>query len=291
MPVKASRPATASGVEREARPAPAHGHRIWPRSGPVPCSSPSPIARPRPRRSFPLDRSTPMRLLAFETSTARGSLAALDTNLDQSPVIVELSLPDSARTAQSLAPLLQSLLEQASWKAADVELVAVANGPGSFTGLRIGVTTAKTFAYATGAHIIGVNTLDSLAQRVPATDGTLWAVMDAQRQELFASSFRLDDNQRWRTHRPVEIWPRDSWLAQLQQDDWVTGPVLQRLASQLRGGAQSVAAEWWLPTATAVGELAWTQFQAGRRDDVWQLVPDYYRPSAAEEKWAQKNQE
>ena len=68
--------------------------------------------------------------------------------------------------------------------------------------------------------------------------------------------------------------------------DWRYAPTLPP-----SGNRRTVAAEWWLPTATAVGELAWTQFQAGRRDDVWQLVPDYYRPSAAEEKWAQKNQE
>src|SRR4029078_6236163 len=86
------------------------------------------------------------------------------------------------RTAQVLAPTIQRLLAQAEWSPKSVELVAVTVGPGSFTGLRIGVTTAKAFAYAVGADVLGVNTLEALALLATPLASPLWTILDAQRQ-------------------------------------------------------------------------------------------------------------
>ena len=92
-----------------------------------------------------------------------------------------------------LRPALQRVAEAGRLVAASVELVAVAVGPGSFTGLRIGVTTAKTFAYAVGAEVVGVNTLAALAAQAPPSATPLWTILDAQRQELFAAKFLIVD--------------------------------------------------------------------------------------------------
>ena len=92
------------------------------------------------------------------------------------------------RTAQTLAPRLSELLRETDWPAGvDSTWWWSPVGPGSFTGLRIGVTTAKTFAYAVGAEVIGVNTLAVIAEQAPRAAAPLWVVMDAQRQELFAA--------------------------------------------------------------------------------------------------------
>src|SRR5262245_33492571 len=87
-----------------------------------------------------------MRILAIETVGSTGSVAALD----ERGVLAELALDSRRRSAQTLVPGMAALVESVGWRSRDVELVAVASGPGSFTGLRIGVTTAKTFAYAIG---------------------------------------------------------------------------------------------------------------------------------------------
>src|ERR1051325_5032976 len=130
-----------------------------------------------------------MRILAIETSGVAGSVALLQDER----VLAEHVLETRQRTAQSLAPAVHALLEQIDWHPSDVELVAVTTGPGSFTGLRIGVTFAKVFAYAVGCQILGVNTLEAIACRAPREAGTIWVVLDAQRQQLFAAAFLRDE--------------------------------------------------------------------------------------------------
>src|SRR5687768_6416743 len=111
----------------------------------------------------------PLRILALETSGRSGSVAALIGQVVpvRTRVIGQQALDDHQRNAQSLAPAIRSLLDVAGWRPADVQLVAVTAGPGSFTGLRVGVTTAKVFAYATSAAVLGVDTLEVIAQQAP----------------------------------------------------------------------------------------------------------------------------
>jgi tRNA threonylcarbamoyladenosine biosynthesis protein TsaB len=225
-----------------------------------------------------------MRILAIETSGQCGSVATLYGEADTLRTIGQTILTPESRTAQSLAPALKSLLAEALWPPASIQLVAVAVGPGSFTGLRIGVTTAKTFAYAVGADVVGVNTLAVLAHQAPRSAAPLWTIMDAQRGELFAARFETTASGALTITREPSIVAQDAWLADLQPGDRVTGPALRRVVPRLPSGIVAVSEEHWQPTAQAVGQLGWQSYRAGRRDDVWKLVPLYYRPSAAEEK-------
>ena len=203
-------------------------------------------------------------------------------------MIHQTVLSGEQRTAQSLAPILKSLLSDIGWAPQSIELIASVDGPGSFTGLRIGITTAKTFAYAVGADIVGVNTLDALAAQASASSRPLWTIMDAQRQELFVAKFSASPDGNLLTEYPTAIVATDEWLATLVPGDRVIGPALQRLASRLSAGVIAEPDDVWQPMATAVGQVAWQAYQSGRRDDVWKMVPNYYRASAAEEK-AEKN--
>lgn len=225
------------------------------------------------------------RIIAIESSGRHGSVATLYGDADEARLIGQVALSGDERTAQSLAPALRKLLTDSAWSPRSIELVAVAMGPGSFTGLRIGVTTAKAFAYAVNAEILGVNTLQALAAQTPTSSAPLWTILDAQRQELFAARFRFDDAEQ-SADRETSIIGQDIWLAELQPSDRVTGPALRRLASRLPAGVELVPEEFWQPMAAAVGQVAWKAYQTGQRDDVWKLAPNYYRASAAEEKAA-----
>lgn len=224
------------------------------------------------------------RILAIETSGRCGSAALLQAPGEHVELVRYWAESGSERTAQSLAPSIERLLSDAGWKPNSVNLVAVTLGPGSFTGLRIGVTTAKAYAYAAGADVLGVNTLKAIASQSPPSSAPLWAVSEAQRQELFAAQYAVDDGGPYRTVRETCILSQEEWISGLRAGDRVTGPALVRLKLRLPAGLEIVAADLWQPTAAAVGELAWRAYRAGQRDDVWSLVPKYYRVSAAEEK-------
>jgi tRNA threonylcarbamoyladenosine biosynthesis protein TsaB len=228
-----------------------------------------------------------MRILAFDTSGNAGSVALLDAAGGPARLIGEAHVPAGQRTAKSLAPLTNDLLDQAAWPPASIEMITVPVGPGSFTGLRIGVTMAKTFAYAIGAQVIGVNTLEVIATQAPSSADPLWTVVDAQRQELFTAKFTtLSDRQPLKIVTETKIMTQSAWLAAIEPGDRVTGPGLPRLSTPLPADVTIVDELCWQPQASTVGQLAWQQYERGHRDDLWKLVPIYYRQSAAEEKAA-----
>ena len=100
-----------------------------------------------------------MRILALETTDLTGTVAALEG----CQLLVERELNPGQRSAQSLAPALAELWQEVGWKPTQIELIAVALGPGSFTGLRVGVTTAKMLAYVAQAQVLGIDTLEAIA--------------------------------------------------------------------------------------------------------------------------------
>ncbi|HUT12679.1 MAG TPA: tRNA (adenosine(37)-N6)-threonylcarbamoyltransferase complex dimerization subunit type 1 TsaB [Thermoguttaceae bacterium] len=223
----------------------------------------------------------------METTEKAGSVAAVcDGNL-----LTELELSRRQRSAQSLAPTLRVLLDRVGWRPADVDLVAVAIGPGSFTGLRIGVTTAKVFAYVAEADILGVDTLETIAAGAPENVTSLWVAVDAQRGEVVAGSFQRDPDGWFRLSGPARLVEIDAWLAGLPAGSIITGPILRKLSDRVPSHVTPLAPEYWSAKAATVARLAARDYAAGRRDDAWKLVPRYSRRSAAEEKWERKQRD
>jgi len=204
--------------------------------------------------------------------------------LEAGRLVASRQLPPDGQSARWLAPAIRDLLEQAGWSAREIQLVAVTAGPGSFTGLRVGIATAKALAYAAGAEVLGVGTLDAIAARCPVTTASrLHVAIDAQRRQVFAAAYQPGDAG-WEAAEPVHIVDQDRWLAGLEPGSLVTGPVLRKLAERVPPGVSIAPEACWPPAAETVGALAWCDYEAGRRDDLWQFVPRYHRPSAAEEK-------
>ena len=123
-----------------------------------------------------------LKILALETTDAQGSVALCVGG----EILTSRRLDAERRSAQTLAPTINETLAEFGWKPRDVDAVAVAVGPGSFTGLRVGVATAKMFAWAVGAKIIGVDALEAIAseiERLPNDEAaaTVSIGIDAQR--------------------------------------------------------------------------------------------------------------
>lgn len=229
-----------------------------------------------------------MRILAIETVDKTGSVAALVDGT----VLAELKLDATRRSAQTLVPGIEALLNQVGWNPDGVELVAVTTGPGSFTGLRIGVTTAKTFAYATGCQVLGVHSMSAIGWRVPREAAHFSAVIDAQRNEVFVADMsRVNDQivgDQIVGEESTRIVLGEHWANGLAAGTTVTGPGLAKWVPQLRPDVRIVEPSLWPPTATSVGQVSWRQYCGGRRDDVLQLRPQYFRRTAAEEQWERK---
>ena len=112
---------------------------------------------------------------------------------------------------------MRDLLKQVGWLPENVQLVAVSVGPGSFTGLRVGVTAAKVFAYAVGAEVLGINTLEAIAGNCAATQSNkLSVVIDAQRGEVVVQSFVRSAKGWFEPAGPQKLLDADAWLARLQ---------------------------------------------------------------------------
>lgn len=233
---------------------------------------------------LPRQRRDAVLILALETSAVGGSVALLQGE----QVLSQCALAEGRRSGQWLAPAIDETLRAAGRQPREVRLVAVTTGPGSFTGLRVGVTTAKTFAYAAGSDVIGLNTLDVIAAQVPAEQlpqaTELHVVMDAQRKELFVAKYRVENADEPIRFPADAIVPARHWLDSLRPGTIVTGPGLAKLQSQLPVGVAVVDPDLHEPQAATIGRLAWHAHQAGRRDDLWKLAPAYLRPSYAEEK-------
>jgi tRNA threonylcarbamoyladenosine biosynthesis protein TsaB len=226
-----------------------------------------------------------VRILAIETTTFTGSLAICAGDR----LVGEARLPEGSRSAQSLAPAIQSLLANHAWAIGSLQLIAVVQGPGSFTGLRVGVATAKTLAYALGSEVIGIDTLEVLAAQAGPTPGRIYPVVDAQRQQLFTAGFTWPADASFPLRQtPTAISDLAPWLSALQPHDIVIGPVPNKLAPQLQETIPSSNIVDCEPQAGTAARLAWRDFQAGRRESLWTLVPHYHRSSAAEEKAAEK---
>lgn len=238
------------------------------------------------------------RILALETSGMSGSVAAFDTATMQT---VYEPMPAKSRSAQSLAPAMDRALKGVRWKPKDVQVVAVTVGPGSFTGLRIGVTTAKTFAYTTGAEVVGVNTLDVIARQAPREGTILWTALDAHRSQFFVHRYIRSDDGAW--HREdstaeCSLVDVDEWTHTVSDSVAqgncatlaamvgiaVSGPVLTSPSLTFDPMPNFTPRETWSPRADTVAMLAAELHAAGRRDDLWRLAPYYGRLAAAEEK-------
>ena len=229
-----------------------------------------------------------MRILAIETSGRHGSVAALMGEAATSASCSrQIALHgDRANRAGARAGAAATCWRDVGWTPQSIELVAVAVGPGSFTGLRIGVTTAKTFAYAVGAEVIGVNTLAVLAAQAPPSAG---AAVDDHRcpaAGIVRGEVRRDDARR---QLPIDcetsIVAQDAWLARLQPGDRVTGPALApaRVAiagRRRRGRRKNCGSRWRRPSAASPGK----PIKPASATTSGNSLPHYYRPSAAEEK-------
>ncbi len=222
--------------------------------------------------AFPRGRLlTAMRILALETATIPGSLALISGNQIRDGEV----LLARERLAETLTCKIQALLARHSLAIQEVDIVGLSIGPGSFTGLRIGVTTAKLLAYAAGCRLVTVDTLLAIAGGLPPQRATVVVCLDAQREGVYFRRFRWEGDSLPTPLGPTQVGSVADFVRQLEPDDRLCGAGIRKLPEHALRNMSVMHWESWNPRADVVGEITRQMAIRGQYADMWSLLPNY----------------
>lgn len=220
-----------------------------------------------------------MKILALDTSSHRGTSALVEDDA----VVVEVcwSLPPRS-TTERVVPTLEWMLEQAGWSYSDLDALAVTAGPGSFTGLRVGLSVAQGIRAAWDLPAVGVSSLEALAQPYAHLEGLVVPWLDARKKEVYAAAFeatgdglqrRIDDTVCSPAHFLQQVADTGS------QPVWFLGPGAEVYRSEIQAHSQGRVLSKVLPRGRDVALLGARQLAAGITST--SLEPRYLRQPEA----------
>ena len=222
-----------------------------------------------------------MLILAFETSAKAGSVALVDEH----KLLGESYCNTGLTHSQTLMTMAQELLTTCGKAAADVTAVAVARGPGSFTGIRIGIAAAKGFAWGGQLPCCGESTLEAMALSLGAWEGTVCCVMDARRQQVYNALFAAKGGTLTRLcpDRAISLADLEKELKNLPKPIFLVGDGSNLCYNTLRDAGLVLPPEHHLhQRAAGVALLARNRLLRGETPDGAALEPNYLRLSQAE---------
>jgi tRNA threonylcarbamoyladenosine biosynthesis protein TsaB len=215
-----------------------------------------------------------VRLLAVETSTLAGGVALLDDER----VVGEYVLDVRATHSERLMPAIDRILADAGWKPGDLGALAVAVGPGSFTGLRIGLAAVKGLSLALGIPVAAVPTLDAMAEALPFAALPVCPVIDARKGEVYCCQYRWDGRRMRREWEYLALAPA-ALAARLAEPTILIGDGARAV---LGPHVRLAPPGRRLPSPATVGQLGALRLAAGQTVAAADLAPIYLRPSEAE---------
>ena len=223
-----------------------------------------------------------VRALSIETSGRRGSVALSEDG----HVVAEDSFAHGLQHAAGLLPMIDTLVRSRGWTPADLTHVYVSIGPGSFTGLRIAVTLAKTLAMATSAKIVAVPTARILIENLPADAREAVVVLDAKRGQIFTARYIRDSAGLWTETEPAHLDTLAAMLLRAGRPVHLVGEgIPYHREAIIESPDVRVADEsLWQAQATVVARLGREMARRGELADPWTLTPLYVRLPEAEEK-------
>ena len=205
-------------------------------------------------------------------------------------VLAEYDISVGLTHSEGLMPQLDQMFARTGIKKENTDRIAVSIGPGSFTGLRIGLAAAEAMAYAWQCGICGGNTLEAMAYNIPVEGVVLVPVLDAQKGNFYAAFYEWTDGE-LRKVRPVEMADRETLLQQLQacgKPVLLMGECEKLMKKELPDGISVAPEQVRLPKASSVA-LAAEDTEPLTGEDVFTLRPYYIRKSEAEELWEKRH--
>ncbi len=233
-----------------------------------------------------------MLILALETATIVSSVALAT----EKRLLSEITAAAALTHSETLQPHISMAFDMAGIRREDIDAIAVSLGPGSFTGLRIGLAAAKAMAYAWQVPLIGVGTMPALAMGCPWTGAKTAVMIDAQKGSVYLSLYEWEDGS------PKEVWPTEivpldkavERLGVIGERVMLAGDIVARkltpsynLPPNLFVAPPAVV----LPRAASVAALGLLRLANGQPDNLMNLEPLYIRRSEAEVLWEKRHSE
>lgn len=224
-----------------------------------------------------------MRILAFETSAKAAGVALVEDGQ-----LVAEYLQNSGQThSRTLMKMAEDLLRNCDRKPEDVTAVACAAGPGSFTGVRIGVSAAKGFAWGLELPCVGVSTLEGMVRGVAVAEGVYCAAMDARRNQVYTALFRMKDGniQRLTEDMAISVEELGTLLKKEENRKFLVGDGALLCYNNLQSEVPDLTLlpeHLRMQRASGIALVAWDRLSAGECPNGAELVPNYLRLSQAE---------
>lgn len=227
-----------------------------------------------------------MKIFAVDTSSGVASAAVCDGD----KLICEVTVNNKLTHSQTLMPIIKEVFERSGLAPNDIDVFAVSEGPGSFTGLRIGITTVKALAHAENKEVVGVNTLETMCYNLPFCPYIISPIMDARRGEVYNAFYRFENGELKEICPPRAI-PLLKCLDELQNmSEKVVFlgdalPVYRQVIKEKLGDMAYFAPQN-VNEQRASGVLEAAKFKKPQK--YYELVPKYLRKSQAEREYEER---
>lgn len=229
-----------------------------------------------------------MKILAIETSTMMGSVALTDG----CELLAEYQMGIKATYSDALLPVIDHLFNHTRVSIRDIDALAFAQGPGSFTALRIGISVIKGLALATGKPVVAIPSLDGMAHHICFSSLLICPLIDARRDEVYTAFYKRDDGHALKKLTPDRAIVPDSLLDEIREDVVFLGDGAERykglIIRKLNKHALFSPLHLTYPRASAIAQLALKKLTLHEVSDIEVMTPLYVRPPEAESKWRKK---
>jgi len=231
-----------------------------------------------------------MKVLAIDTSTEVAAVALMEDE----KLLGEYSINNKKTHSQKLMVMIDEIMKDLMLKPSDIDVYAASTGPGSFTGLRIGVTTAKAMAYATNKPVVGVPTLDALAYNIVTSKFIICPILDARNSQVYTSLYEVKDNrlERITEYMGIPVCELVEIINKKNRKVIFTGDAInlheEYFMSVLGENCDFAPPANRLQRGASVAELALIMAKEGKTTSSFELVPYYLRKSQAERQLEKK---
>lgn len=159
-----------------------------------------------------------MKILGIDTSTMAANIAVLEDD----KLICEYTINTTKTHSQKLMPMIENMLKLSDIEIKEIDAIGICVGPGSFTGLRIGMATAKAMAHVNNIPLIGVNSLEILGANMDRCDKKICSILDAQRNQVYTCKYIFEEN-KIKKLEEIKIMPIDDLLEELSatNEEWI----------------------------------------------------------------------